>query len=95
MTKAVDPGSELGVYIITLAIENIGDQMLENLSLMDKVPDNFEYGNASTDPEITSEVGFDALKWPIAKLEEAERLEITYEIRGKGDYKPSDAQLAL
>ncbi|MFX1444427.1 MAG: hypothetical protein ACFFHV_13510 [Promethearchaeota archaeon] len=46
-------------------------------------------------PEITDEVGSDTLKWEIEELTEAEKLEISYEIHGKGEYKPSDAQLAL
>ena len=67
----------------------------ENLTLMDKVPDNFEYGDYSMTPEITDEVGSDTLKWTIETLEEAEKLEISYEIHGKGEYSPSEAQLAL
>ena len=46
-------------------------------------------------PEITDEVGSDTLKWEIEELAEAEKLEISYEIHGKGKYKPSDAQLAF
>jgi hypothetical protein len=46
-------------------------------------------------PEITDEVGSDTLKWTIETLEEAEKLEISYEIHGKGEYSPSEAQLAL
>lgn len=93
--KEVMPIGELGNYEIILSIENIGDMTLENLILMDKVPDSFEYGEYSTEPEITDEVGEDTLKWEIDELEPAERLEITYEITGKGEYHPSDAQLAL
>ncbi|TXT62401.1 MAG: hypothetical protein BAJALOKI1v1_950004 [Promethearchaeota archaeon] len=93
--KEVMPIGALGNYQIILSIENIGDMTLENLTLMDAVPDNFEYGEYSVEPEITDEVGKDTLKWEIDKLEPAERLEITYEITGKGEYHPSDAQLAL
>ncbi|MFX1444430.1 MAG: hypothetical protein ACFFHV_13525 [Promethearchaeota archaeon] len=45
-------------------------------------------------PEITDEVGSDTLKWEIEEIAEAEKLEISYEIHGKGEYKPSDAQLS-
>ncbi len=93
--KEVMPIGDLGTYKIILSIENIGEMPLENLVLMDKVPDSFEYGEYSMKPEITDEVGEDTLKWEIDELEPAERLEITYEITGKGEYHPSDAQLAL
>ncbi len=93
--KEVIAIGDLGNYRIVLILENIGDMVLSNLTLMDKVPDNFEYGDYSMTPEITDEVGSDTLKWTIETLEEAEKLEISYEIHGKGKYSPSEAQLAL
>ena len=45
--------------------------------------------------EITDEVGSDTLKWAIESLDEAEKLEFTYEIHGKGEYSPSEAQLGF
>jgi len=96
--KEVMPIGSLGQYKIILTVENIGEMPLANLTLMDKVPDAFEYGEYSGDqPEITDEVGQDTLKWVIETLAEAEKLEIAYEITGKAGqaYSPSDAQLAL
>jgi hypothetical protein len=69
---------------------------LQNVVLMDKVPDNFEYGNYSGGkPQITDEVGEDTLKWTIDLLNADEKIEISYEISGSGEYSPSDAQLGL
>ena len=93
--KEVIAIADLGNYKIVLTLENIGDMDLTNLTLMDKVPDKFEYGEYSMQPEITDEVGADTLKWAIEMLEEGQKLEISYEIHGKGEYSPSDAQLAL
>lgn len=84
----------LGTYKITLTVENIGDKPLTNITLLDKVPDNFEYGKYSVQPEVTDEVGSDTLKWTIEELKEAEKQEFTYEITGTGDYHASDAQAA-
>ncbi|MEJ2249943.1 MAG: hypothetical protein P8Y70_09370 [Candidatus Lokiarchaeota archaeon] len=95
IAKEVIHSGDLGTYDIILSIENIGDMTLENLILLDKVPDSFEYGDYSLQPEITDEVGEDTLKWTIKELEPGEKLEITYEINGKGEYHPSDAQLAF
>jgi hypothetical protein len=93
--KEVIPIGDLGNYRIILTLENIGESKLQNLILLDKVPDLFEYGTYSMTPEITDEVGQDTLKWDIELLDIGEKLEITYEITGKGKYSPSDAQLAL
>jgi len=93
--KEVVPVGKLGHYKIILLVENIGTAALQNLVLMDRIPDSFEYGTYSKKPEITDEVGSDTLKWTIQKLEAGERMEITYEINGTGEYSPSDAQLGL
>ena len=93
--KEVVPVGKLGSYKIILLVENIGTAALQNLVLMDKVPDSFEYGSYSEKPEITDEVGSDTLKWTIKKLDAGDRMEITYEINGTGEYSPSDAQLGL
>jgi hypothetical protein len=46
-------------------------------------------------PKITDDVGQDTLKWTIEELQEGEKLEISYQITGSGEYSPSDAQLGL
>jgi hypothetical protein len=82
---------DLGNYRIVLSVENIGTAPLQKLVLLDRVPDDFEYGSYSKKPQITDEVGSDTLKWTIDKLEAEEKIEITYEIHGTGEYSPSDA----
>ncbi|NVM36008.1 MAG: hypothetical protein HWN81_10455, partial [Candidatus Lokiarchaeota archaeon] len=93
--KEVVPIGDLGNYRIILTLKNIGESNLRKLTILDKVPDSFEYGTYSMTPEITDEVGQDTLKWDIDLLEVGDSLEITYEIAGTGKYSPSDAQLAL
>ena len=93
--KEVMPIGDLGHYKIVLTLENIGESKLYDITLLDKVPDSFEYGSYSMEPEITDEVGQDTLKWAIEVLESGEKLEISYEITGTGEYSPSDAQLGL
>ncbi len=94
-SKEVVPIGELGNYRIILTLENIGESKLHTMVLLDKVPDQFEYGSYSMKPEITDEVGQDTLRWEIDVLDIGENLEISYEINGTGEYSPSDAQLAL
>ena len=69
---------------------------LKDFTLLDRVPDNFEYGTFSTEPtEITDEVGTDTLKWEIEVLEQGDEIEFTYEISGTSEYRASDAQIAF
>lgn len=93
--KEVVPVGALGEYEIRLFVENVGNMPLEDFVLKDKVPDNFEYTELSMEPEIIDEAEVDILQWTIEKLEEEEALEITYKISGQGEYRASDAQLAL
>ncbi len=93
--KEVIPIGALGQYQIILSVENLGESPLQNLILLDLVPDSFEYTNMSQEPEITDEVGQDTLKWTIESLEEGDKVEYSYEITGTGEYSPSDAQLAF
>jgi len=90
--KEVTPIGDLGEYQITIMLENTGTAPLLNINLLDKVPDSFEYGQFSQKPEITDEVGSDTLKWVIKQVEPGEKIEISYEIKGTGDYHASDAQ---
>lgn len=93
--KEVVPIGDLGSYKIIITLENIGESRLYHINLLDKVPDSFEYGSYSMQPQITDEVGSDTLKWEVDVLEIGDKLEITYEITGTGAYSPSDAQLAF
>lgn len=93
--KEIAPIGEIGNYEIILIVENIGEFSLREFVLMDKVPRNFECGEFSTDPEVTSEEGTKFLKWSVEPIEEGKTLEFRYKIRGQGQYHPSKAQLAI
>ncbi len=93
--KEIIPIGEIGNYRIRLYYENVGELPLINFVLIDKVPDNFEYSEFTMEPEITDEIGTDTLEWKIESLKEGDLLEITYEIKGSGEYNHSDAQLAF
>ncbi|MFX1258426.1 MAG: hypothetical protein ACFFAN_11240 [Promethearchaeota archaeon] len=93
--KEIIPIGDMGNYQIKLHYENMGEMALKNFVLIDKVPDNFEYSDFSSEPKITDEVGTDTLEWAIEILEKGDVLEISYNIKGSGEYHPSDAQLAF
>ena len=85
-------GNELGSYEIKIHIENVGTFPLKNMSLKDKIPDSFERSDFSLEPQITDLKGEDILQWDIESIDEGELLEITYNIKGTGEYNASEAQ---
>ena len=89
--KKITPIGTLGSYQIVIEYENLGNMPLKDYTILDKVPDNFEYGEFSLEPEITDEKGSDTLKWLIEELEEGDKIELSYEINGSGEYRPSNA----
>ena len=91
--KRIIPIGAFGQYQIEIIYENLGNMPLKDYIIVDKVPDKFKYSDFSIKPEITDEHGSDTLKWEVEELAEGDKLEITYEIKGKGAYSPSDAQL--
>ena len=69
---------------------------LKNIELIDKELDSFTNSNFSLEPEkIVDEKGIDILYWKIESIEPGQKVEISYEIHGEGEYSPKDAQLAL
>ncbi len=94
--KEIIPMKAEGKYKIILFVTNLGDAKeneIQNFTIIDKVPDNFKYGEFSIKPEIIDEYGEDTLKWEIELLEPEQDIEITYTITGQGEYHPSKAQL--
>lgn len=91
--KEVMPIGEFGRYSIILWIKNVGNTAVKDVVVMDKVPDHFEYGEFSREPEITDEVGKDTLEWILEEIDPEQEIEITYEITGTGEYHASEAEV--
>ena len=85
-----------GVYEITLTLKNTGITPIENIEIKDIVPENFEYGEYSLDPESFDNLeGKDVLVWKVEKIDAEDTFTITYQITGTGDYKASGAQISM
>lgn len=95
--KDIIPIGALGEYQIVISLENVGttNMPLKNFVIMDKVPDSFNRSKFTMEPEVTDLKGEDILKWTVEQLNEGEKLEITYNIKGTGEYNPSQAQVAF
>ena len=99
--RKYDKGKEIknlageGAYEITLFLTNTGQFNLENITVMDKVPDNFQYTNMTIEPAITDLEGEDILTWKVELLEPGQNWEVKFNINGQGEFKPKEAQFAL
>jgi uncharacterized repeat protein (TIGR01451 family) len=99
--RKYDKGKEIralgdeGAYEITLFLRNTGTFNLENITVMDKVPDNFQYTDMSIEPAITDLEGEDILTWKVELLEPGQDWEVKFKINGQGEFKPKEAQFAL
>lgn len=93
--KDISHIGKLGEYKIVLSVENIGNMPLQKMVLMDKIPDNFTPSEFSLEPtKVTDEKGFDIVKWDLDDIPAEKKLEVSYKIKGKGEYSPSDAQVS-
>ncbi len=94
--KEIKALSGEGNYEITLFVENTGEFNLEGMTVIDKVPDAFQYTDFKpTEPEIVDLEGQNVLSWKLETLEPGKGWSVTYKITGQGEYAASDAQFSL
>ncbi len=101
--KDVTPMEEEGMYQVMLYYKNRSNTKLEDVSIKDLIPSGFELMDVEVNiPEteeeevtIESEV-IDTIdegeirEWVIPTIEEEQEVEITYTVKGEGEYKGKD-----
>ncbi|MBD3226910.1 MAG: hypothetical protein GF329_01880 [Candidatus Lokiarchaeota archaeon] len=93
--KQVQPLGEEGHYKIPVIFQNKGEVELENVVLKDIIPSNFELMNWEPEdikPEIKEVEGGTSLIWRFAKVEANERLNLSYTIKGSGEYEAPELE---
>lgn len=93
--KEIHHGATDGSYEIILFLKNTGQFNLENITVEDMVPENFEYSDMSIEPSIKHVEGEDVLTWKVDALAPDQEWNVTFKINGSGEYKPKDAQFAM
>ncbi|MGB1827982.1 MAG: hypothetical protein ACPHN0_07200, partial [Candidatus Poseidoniaceae archaeon] len=94
--KSVMPMGGKGRYEVLIIFENNGDTALQDVSINDVLPSNFELkdwivrgegGNKRDDVSIESTAGENGNEnvWSIPVVEKGERLEVSFEIKGDGE----------
>lgn len=91
--KSVFPGDAPGEYDILILFKNRGNIPIENAVITDLVPTNFKLLESNPDAS-TSEIDEKTLvEWKFDVIEAGKKLEISYKLKGTGDYKGSDAEI--
>ncbi|MBD3227520.1 MAG: hypothetical protein GF329_04955 [Candidatus Lokiarchaeota archaeon] len=93
VAKAIFPGSEEDEYEILLTFINRGNQIIDEKVIADQIPENFEI--LSMEPEGATEEIEDGMKivWTIQAIEPDQEIEITYVIKGSGEYKAGETEI--
>ena len=102
--KEVFPAGGAGRYEILLVFVNNSDSALDELTLHDVVPGTFSLEKSTVRSSVDGERDVKLKKesapegihieWSVGRIEQGERIEVTYEIQGdpESEYKVSDAQ---
>lgn len=96
--KGQTPGSEPGEYIIPIIFENKGEVLIENITLKDIIPPNFnllDWNPKEYQPETQESERGTILTWKIEKAEPGERIKFNYTIKGTGDYEREELEVIV
>lgn len=92
--KNVFPGSEEGVYDISILFKNRGELDLDNVTVRDFLPEGFSIISEERDSQSIPADEGEIRVWKLEKLEAGEEIIINYSIQGSGEYKVSKAQVS-
>ncbi len=96
--KGQQPGEEPGEYIIPIVFENKGEVLIENITLKDIIPLNFnllDWNPKEFKPEIQQIAKGTQLIWKIAQADAGEKIEFNYTIKGTGEYEREELEVIV
>jgi len=91
--KSVFPGAAADEYEILMIFNNRGNTALQNVTISDLIPANFKLVSSEPDATVEELDAKSLLKWKFDTIEPGTELELTYTIKGTGEYQGSDAQI--
>jgi hypothetical protein len=96
--KGQTPGAEQGEYIIPIVFENKGEVLIENITIKDIIPSNFQlldYQPKDMKPEIEENERGTKLIWKLDKCDPGEKYEFSYTIKGSGEYEREELEVIV
>jgi len=92
--KSIEQGSGVGEYNIGIHYKNRGNQPVQNLIIKDILPKNFTGTEFTQEPKRKSMPDQGTmLVWSFPLLHEGDTKTVSYKIRGRGEYHPTEAQV--
>ena len=96
--KGQKPGEEAGQYIIPIEFENKGEVLIENITIKDIIPTNFQlldYEPKDMKPDIEESERGTILIWKLDKCDPGEKVEFNYTIQGSGEYEREELEVVV
>lgn len=96
--KGQTPGAEAGQYIIPIVFENKGEVLIENITIKDIIPSNFQlldYEPKDMKPQIEESERGTVLTWNLDKCDPGEKVEFNYTIQGSGEYEREELEVIV
>jgi hypothetical protein len=96
--KGQTPGEGEGEFIIPIIFENKGEVLIENITLKDIVPPNFQlldWNPKEFSPATEDTARGTVLTWKIDKADPGQRIKFSYTIRGTGDYEREELEVIV
>ena len=91
--KSVSPGAEEGEFEIAMVFKNRGNTAIENAIITDLLPDNFKLLASNPEAESREIDTKTVLEWKFEVIPPGKKVELSYKIKGSGEYKTSDAEI--
>lgn len=91
--KSVSPGAEEGEYEIMMVFKNRGNTAIENAVVSDLIPENFNLIISEPEAETSEIDSKTLLEWKFEVIQPGKKVELSYKIKGTGEYKTSDAEI--
>ncbi len=96
--KGQTPGAEPGEYIIPIVFENKGEVLIENITIMDIIPSNFnllDWNPKEFKPDTQDAPKGIKLTWKIPKADPGEKIKFSYTIKGSGEYTREELEVVV
>ncbi|TFG05643.1 MAG: DUF11 domain-containing protein [Promethearchaeota archaeon] len=91
--KSVFPGNAPDEYEVLILFKNRGTARIEHAVISDLVPENFHLVSSNPKASVKDLEGKTLLEWNFPIITPGERLELTYTLKGTGEYQASDAEI--
>ncbi len=98
--KSISPGAHEGAFNVTIKINNRGGVELQNISIIEEIPEGFttgEFQPSNIQPEFSEQVGKESAKlaWKISCLDPNQAIKLRYVAEGTGEFPRTEPRIVI